>query len=396
MQNNTNITFQELKERLSCLSIFTHAYDDPILKIIINQICDSFNEKEYANAISRLYEFNGGDLSKYINSFCQNDDNSYLKNLALNKRPTEEMKVALEIELATMQRLAELSYADFAKNLSCNAYLSQYSISKVNISDTFNEICKNVKTCGFGIYRNSAFFEILDDNIIAPISSPDPIRLSDLSLYKRERTIVINNTIKLINSQKCQNVLLSGDAGCGKSSLVKAIVNEYSNQGLRIIQIRKSQISKLHNYVNQLKDNPLKFIFFIDDISFSCDDETFGELKMLLEGSLSTLPPNIVIYATSNRRHIVKEKFSDRDGDEIHVNDSIQEMISLSDRFGIQVTFSRPDKKSYLEIVSAIANKNSLDVSQDLLNQAEQFALTHGGRSGRSAKQFIDEQLSIF
>lgn len=160
MQNNTNIKFQELKERLSCLSIFTHAYDDPVLKILIDQICNSFNEKEYANAVNKLYEFNGGDLSKYINSFCQNDDNSYLKNLALNKHLTEVMEDALESDLATMQRLAEVSYAEFAKNLSCNAYLPKYSISKVNIYDTFNEICKNIKTCGIGIYRNSAFFEI--------------------------------------------------------------------------------------------------------------------------------------------------------------------------------------------------------------------------------------------
>ena len=195
--------------------------------------------------------------------------------------------------------------------------------------------------------------------------------------------------------RQASNVLLSGDAGTGKSSSVKAIANEFRDQGLRIIEIRKDQLRDIPVIIDSLSKNPLKFILFIDDLSFAKDDDNFGALKAILEGSVSARANNIVIYATSNRRHLVKESFSDREGDDVHRNDTVQELISLSERFGLSITFSKPNKDEYLDIVRGLAKLRGLDMpEEELEKEAERYAVGRSGRSARAAKQFIDKMLS--
>lgn len=230
---------------------------------------------------------------------------------------------------------------------------------------------------------------------VTPVRYPDEIQLSDLIGYKRERDAVINNTLALLEGKPAQNVLLYGDAGTGKSSTVKAIVNKYSSKGLRLIEVTKEQLRDIPHIIDSISKNPLKFILFIDDLSFSSDDDCFGALKATLEGSVSARADNIAIYATSNRRHLVKESFSDRDGDDVHRNDTIQELISLSARFGLKVNFSKPDKNSYFEIVKALADKNNIALEENQLSvQSEAFALKNGGRSARTAKQFVNQLIN--
>ena len=190
--------------------------------------------------------------------------------------------------------------------------------------------------------------------------------------------------------------MLTGDAGTGKSSTVKAVVNAFYNDGLRIIEVRKDQLASIPKVLDELSQNPLKFILFIDDLSFLSDDDNFNGLKAVLEGSVSARSKNVVVYATSNRRHIIREKFSDRDSDdEVHRNDAMQEMISLSDRFGLHISFNKPDKKTYLDIVLNLAQKSGVSMPQgELCAQAERFALERGGRSARLARQFIDSILA--
>ena len=186
-------------------------------------------------------------------------------------------------------------------------------------------------------------------------------------------------------------MLLYGDCGTGKSSTVKAIANEYAPQGLRLIELKKKQLHELPTIVETVSRNPLKFIIFIDDLSFTEDDDDFAALKAILEGSVSSSAANLVIYATSNRRHLVRETFSARQGDEIHFKDTMQELLSLSDRFGLTVTFQKPDKKTFLEVVSSLAKQYELEMPKDELDmKAEAFALARGGRSPRVAKQFIE------
>ena len=226
---------------------------------------------------------------------------------------------------------------------------------------------------------------------ILPFESPDEIRLDSLFGYKAERKKVLDNTKALLEGKPAANVLLCGDAGTGKSSTVKAVTNELSCEGLRLIELSKAQLPELPGVFGKIRENPLKFIIFIDDLSFNKNDDSLGTLKAILEGSASAKSQNAVIYATSNRRHLVKESFSDRDGDDIHANDTKAELLSLSERFGLTVLFGKPDKKLYLEIVKNLAQKKGISLPEDeLLLKAEEYALRKGGRSARAAEQFTD------
>ena len=208
------------------------------------------------------------------------------------------------------------------------------------------------------------------------------------------KKIILDNTKALLEGRAAANILLTGDAGTGKSSTVKAVVNELHKEGLRIIEVHKEQLCEIPVILDELLDNPLKFILFIDDLSFQKDDDNFSALKAILEGSVSAKSKNVVIYSTSNRRHLVKEKFSDREGDDVHFNDTVQEIISLSDRFGIHITFNKPNKETYLDIVRSLADKKGIKCDTvELERKAEQFALEKGSRSARAAKQFVENMI---
>lgn len=230
------------------------------------------------------------------------------------------------------------------------------------------------------------------------VGSPDPVRFSDLVSYELEREEVIRNTLHFLDGRPANNILLYGDRGTGKSSTVKALANEYHDRGLRIIEVPKSLLADFPLIIRRLAGRSLKFILFIDDLSFEDNDEDFTALKAMLEGGLETKPGNVLIYATSNRKHLVRERFSDRAGlasgnadDEVRAADTMQEKLSLADRFGMTVVFSSPDRKTYLEIVEGIAKKRGLEVDREYLHrEAMKWELQYNGRSPRTARQFVD------
>ena len=226
---------------------------------------------------------------------------------------------------------------------------------------------------------------------IIPVLSADTTSLDSFIGYQAERQRVIDNTLAFLEGRPGANVLLYGDAGTGKSSTVKAIANHFFDCGLRLLEVRKNQLLLLPKIMGEISKNPLKFIIFIDDLSFNQNDDCFSMLKATLEGSASVRAKNAIIYATSNRRHIVKESFGDREGTEVHRNDTIQETISLSERFGLTVLFSKPPKALYLEIINQLAKKHNIKMDKnELETKAEAFALSRGYRSPRCAEQFID------
>ena len=183
----------------------------------------------------------------------------------------------------------------------------------------------------------------------------------------------------------------NGDAGTGQSSTVKAIANEYADRGLRLVEVKKNQLYELPGLMDSLAENPLKFILFIDDLSFTVNDGDFAALKAILEGSAGGQAANVAVYATSNRRHLIKETLSDREGDDIHASDTRQELMSLAARFGLTVTFSVPDRDRYLYIVRQLAARYGLELGEtELAVRAEAFAIRAGGRSARVAKQFVE------
>ena len=245
------------------------------------------------------------------------------------------------------------------------------------------------KTNGYGKYAKHIAFTWRNKEI-CPVTSTDLITLDNLKNYEAQRQKVIDNTESFIAGHPANNVLLYGDRGTGKSSTVHALLNAYHNQGLRMIEIPKSAVADLGLIREQIASSPMKFIIYIDDLSFDSNDTSFSELKAALEGSLSGRQSNILIYATSNRRHLIKENFSDREND-VNRGDTMQEQLSLSDRFGLTITFLNPNKFEYQDIVKKIAADRGLAVDgEHLCFKAEQWATRRGGRSPRCAKQFID------
>lgn len=217
------------------------------------------------------------------------------------------------------------------------------------------------------------------------------ITLDDLKTYEEPRRRVLENTQAFMNGLPANNVLLYGDRGTGKSSTVHAILNRYAPEGLRMIEMPKSAIAEFPKVVEKLRGTALKFIIFIDDLSFSTNDSSYAQLKAALEGGLAARRDNMLIYATSNLRHLVREKFSDREGDELHRRDTMQEQLSLADRFGLMVTFINPGRQQYYDILDGIAADRQLPVSAEELHAgAERWALSRGGRSPRTARQYID------
>lgn len=236
------------------------------------------------------------------------------------------------------------------------------------------------------------------------VPHPDPIRLDALVGYEMQREELVKNTKALLAGYLALHVLLYGSRGSGKSSLVKGLLNEYAAQGLRLLEISKADLHNLPIVVDRLRDLPQKFIIFVDDLSFEDDDDAFKSLKVVLEGNITARPQNVVVYATSNRRHLVREQFGDRprpkDADEIHSWDTVQEKLSFSDRFGLTLTFEPADQNTYLAIVRHLAEQANLEIDpKELEFRALQWATRHNGRSGRTARQFVDflrADLSLF
>jgi hypothetical protein len=227
------------------------------------------------------------------------------------------------------------------------------------------------------------------------IARPDPITLSELAGYESQKEMLVKNTEFLLAGYPALHVLLYGARGTGKSSLVKGLLQKYGDSGLRLIEVAKSELSDLPEIVEQLPDAAQKFIIFVDDLSFEEDDDAFKALKVVLEGSVTAKPQNVVVYATSNRRHLVREFFGDRprpsDGDEVHAWDTHQEKLSFSDRFGLTLTFEPANQDTYLKIIQHLTKQTGISLNEDELRyRALQWATRHNGRSGRTARQFVD------
>jgi predicted AAA+ superfamily ATPase len=227
------------------------------------------------------------------------------------------------------------------------------------------------------------------------IAHPDPIQLNELVGYEAQKEALIQNTECLLSGYPALNVLLYGSRGSGKSSLVKSLLQKFSARGLRLIEVNKSDLKDLPIIVEQLRNLPQKFILFVDDLSFEEDDDAFKALKVVLEGSLTAKAKNVAVYATSNRRHLIREFFGERplpsNSDEVHAWDTLQEKLSFSDRFGLTLTFTPANQETYLQIVHHLAQQVNIIMNQEELEfRAKQWATRHNGRSGRTAHQFID------
>ncbi len=380
-------------EKLAALSVFRGILEDETVKEFLEMLREPSPES-YGRFVNSLYKTTD-NLTDYILGAVTENENPFMLRLAAFEEVPERIEKAAKAELEILQEISRITSEQVKKAMGERAeYVSSdWKTSSVSFVKAYTDRMSCLSTKGYGIFSEYYAFTLKNGRLV-PIKNPDPQRLSQLSGYELERGKVINNTLALLNDKPAANVLLYGDAGTGKSSTVKAVVNEYKDEGLRLVELNKSQLPELPEVIEKIAKNPLKFIIFIDDVSFSSDDDNFSSLKAVLEGSATAKTSNTAIYATSNRRHLVKEKFSDRNGDDMHAADTREELISLSERFGLKVAFLKPDKENYLKIVESLARESGIEVTDELLMGAEAFALRRNGRSGRAAKYYIQSVLA--
>ena len=416
--------------------LYKHMEHEELLRdmTFLMENCDSdyYNKEDMAgllfecvNELLELaagYGFEGNLWHNYLTFLLVNDENAY----------STECEIVGEIEgsintitLHDFEIFRELFAYDFtilekALGVNCLSVLMHYEnvkghgkVFNKRIRDRICELSEKLGTCEnaeefkctmtqfykefgvgkFGLHKAFRIEHTEAGADIVPITKIAHVHLDDLVGYEIAKKKLIENTEAFVKGKKANNCLLFGDAGTGKSTSIKAILNQYYDQGLRMIEVYKHQFQDLNDVIAQIKNRNYKFIIYMDDLSFEEFEIEYKYLKAVIEGGLEKKPDNILIYATSNRRHLVRETFrdkSDRDG-ELHTNDTVQEKLSLVARFGVTIYFGGPSKKEFQQIVKTLAQKNQINMpEEELLLEANKWELSHGGLSGRTAQQFID------
>ncbi len=409
-------TVAELNFLLSGLSVYRDLHNDPVISIFIRL---TSKELKAASEAAKLY----GELfsllcdskfkcnmADYIYDKVLYDENLF--TLACAKGELD--KLAPQIVAATRQDLSVLSQLAYLDSSMLKAGLTAHFPEVATViqalpeyistgvafktlddwGDRMELFAEYTANNGYGRFGRYPFF-YLDTTKqkprLLPVTNPDDIQLEDLKAYETQQRTVVENTVALLNGSKVNNILFYGDRGTGKSSTVKAVVNKYASYGLRLVEVAKADLPHLGRVIDTLAQVPLKFIIFIDDLTFAEGDDSYTSMKAVLEGSSTKLADNMALYATTNRRHLIAETFSARQGDAVHVKDTLDENASLSDRFGITLTFSTPTKNGYLDILKAMAKGETFNMSDaEFLDGASTWATRRGSFSPRTARQYLD------
>ncbi len=340
-----------------------------------------------------------GSKEGSVNHFAINDFHAYRELFNYDFSEIEE-KLGIDCFSCITDYKAidkpELMYnGNVSEKVRCLSEKLENAATDEEFFDCITEFYKEIGVGSFGLNKAFRIKELPDGEVeFLPINNMDKVVLDDLVGYEIQKKKLTDNTKAFVCGKKANNVLLFGDSGTGKSTSIKAIVNEFYSDGLRMIEIYKYQFRLLSQLIAQLKNRNYKFIIYMDDLSFEEDESDYKFLKAVIEGGVETKPDNILIYATSNRRHLIKETWKDRrdveqDGD-IHRSDTMEEKLSLANRFGVTIGYYKPSRQEYYEIVTELAKKHNVQVNEELLKHADRWELNHGGISGRTAQQFIN------
>lgn len=344
--------------------------------------------------VSERKGFHGGSVEKIV----KNDFEIFLKLFNFDFSPLEDTLGTNYFEILKNYQAIQKPESIYNKPISEKVSNLRSDLAKIsNVEEFFNKLNEFYKNIGVGeIALNSTFRLEIDgsDVDLVPITNMVNVKFSDLIGYETQKMELIENTKAFVKGKTANNVLLYGDSGTGKSTSIKATINEFNKDGLRMIEIYKHQLEYLSKVISQIKTRNYKFIIYMDDLSFEDYETDYKYLKSIIEGGLEEKPSNVSIYATSNRRHLIKETWKDRDDmeidGEIHKSDNLEEKLSLSSRFGITIGYFKPLQKGYLEIVRGLAERNNIDMDiEELEAEAIRWERYNGGRSGRTAEQFI-------
>lgn len=420
--------------RIDELIVYKDFGNDSLLEdmaYLMDHYKDCEEDKDYLRSLAfdcihRLLEmggnhgFSGNLWHCYLTNLLVNNENTYSRSTEIRGQINGTVNDAVLHDIVIFKELYDYDFTDMTDALSLDAmklvfdYMASTEESKVyndrirrricdlaetfhndntptQMKDSLTQFYREYGVGRFGLHKAFRVSHGTDDEVnIVPILNIAHVKLDDLVGYDIAKQKLIENTEAFVSGRRANNCLLFGDAGTGKSSSIKAIANMYYDRGLRIIEIYKHQFKDLNDVIAQIKNRNYKFIIYMDDLSFEEFEVEYKYLKAVIEGGLEKKPKNVLIYATSNRRHLVNERFSDRD-DALHKSDTMQEKLSLVSRFGCTIYFGLPEKKEYQEIVLELAGREGIDMDRDeLLLEANKWEVAHGGRSGRCARQFID------
>lgn len=419
------ILLKKLLLETATICIYRNLLEDEAVKSFINllrmlETPDCTIDRvlnSYCSVYHILLENNTPSFYEYVKNAVLRDENSF--SLACEKgiiEDNETIKEQAKRDLAVIGSMALVKCEDikermkdkFSENREAVEVISglpDWNAMRTNEEERISfEYCYEslaswYRKNGAGVFSQHSFFTWDGHKKeLVPVKNPDPVTLDRLYLLDSQKETAIRNTEIFLSGIEANNILFYGDRGTGKSSMVKAIANKYYDRGLRLIEVPKEHLDQIPVITSRLSGRGLKFILFIDDLAFENNEEKYTALKAVLEGGIEHKPSNILLYATSNRRHLVKEKFSDRIGlssdnpdDEVRARDSMQEKLSLADRFGITIVFSSPLKNEYLEIVQKMAEEENLGIELAVLNRkAMQWEMMYNGMSPRTARQFIN------
>lgn len=406
-----------ISDKLSAITVYDGLRKDKVVRHFISLF--SLLEKKHADFSKVLKHYSKicnllyhseweGDLTAYLLDQILCDENIF--TVAAAKMPFQDIPkhiaTAATLDLTLLWELAEIDSNTVKQKIlsvfpeqaalihALPGYANDLCHSPQPITDWGNAIAQIAayhQHNGVSVYAKYYAFYLSDKQKIVPVKKFTAMNLEGLKKYELQKQQIVDNTVSFLRGKPANNVLLYGDRGTGKSSTVNAILNDFHQEGLRMIQVKKEDILYLNSILKVIGEIPLRFIIFIDDLTFNENDECFNTLKAVLEGSLNGMPKNVLIYATTNRRHLIKETFSGREGNELHASDTRDENASLADRFGLTITFTKPNLNDFLEIVCEIAKDRNLPIEEaELRKGANIFAMRKASRSGRIARQYVD------
>lgn len=378
------------------LLIFDKIENDGCIQAILNK--DNMGVMRGVIEFCETQGVTSDAIKEYVASLLANDVNVLSELAKSGKKIGEDLYKLASLDIQEIYNKLFSIRIKYAPSGNGTGFYEGYiqSVRAIteskNAKELLDALITHYRKLGCGTLAKYAAFKY--DGSIEGVTETDGITFDDLIGIEYQKKTLIDNTRAFLDGKSANNVLLFGDRGSGKSSSVKALLNMFADKGLRVVEVPKHHISDIPKLSKQLSQSPNKYIIFLDDLTFESHETEYRALKIAMEGQLQANPSNVLIYATSNRRHLIRETWADREGGEVHKNDQMQETLSLSERFGISLVFSLPNQKEYLNIVSEMLKKRGKEMNADTEKKAIMWAMNYGGRSARCAKQFVTSYLS--